>query len=305
MSNETDPATTFAELSALIEQLEQEPNAELRERALYAIQLVTEFYGEGLRAVMRALESAPQGHELTARLLESEVVRALLLIHGLMPVEVYDRTAAALESMREYFLSQGCQIELLGINDARAKVRLIRNGQQPAPIEFLKNEIEKALAAAAPELAGVEIEGFAQQIEATLQSAAALGRMIDKSRQPATQPLVQIRRGVSASPLSHGTWIPCIRAHGLSDGQFKIVKFKDVEVLICRIGGEFYAYRNSCAADKRPLDDALYELPMITCSCHGYRYDLRRGSCMEKPELKLESLPVMIEEERVKVAIST
>jgi nitrite reductase/ring-hydroxylating ferredoxin subunit len=74
-------------------------------------------------------------------------------------------------------------------------------------------------------------------------------------------------------------------------------------VLVCKIGGEFYAYRNGCADGGRPLDDALFESPMLTCSCHGYRYDLRRGLAVERPELRLARLPLKVEEDKVKVAL--
>ncbi len=45
---------------------------------------------------------------------------------------------------------------------------------------MLKAEIEKALSEVAPDLAGVEIEGLSEQLEATAKAAAALGRMIEK-----------------------------------------------------------------------------------------------------------------------------
>ena len=67
---------------------------------------------------------------------------------------------------------------------------------------------------------------------------------------------------------------------------------------------KFYAYRNACAEGQLPLDDALFESPMLTCLCHGYRYDLRhQGKCMEKPALRLASLAVIVEDEKVKVAL--
>jgi nitrite reductase/ring-hydroxylating ferredoxin subunit len=44
---------------------------------------------------------------------------------------------------------------------------------------------------------------------------------------------------------------------------------------------------------------------MLTCACHGYSYNLKRaGACLERPELRLESLPLKVEDDKVKVAIS-
>lgn len=102
-----------------------------------------------------------------------------------------------------------------------------------------------------------------------------------------------------------GTWVSVVRALGFDDGQFKVVNYAEINLLICKLDGEFYAYRNACAAGSdRPLDDALFDIPMLTCTCHGYNYDLRRaGVCVEKPELRLQSIPSKVEDDKVKVAL--
>lgn len=99
-------------------------------------------------------------------------------------------------------------------------------------------------------------------------------------------------------------WVPIIRARGFQPGHLRIVEFGDIGVLVCNVEGTFYAYRNACALGGRPLGDAIFEGPMLTCSCHGYRYDLRReGACIEKPDLHLYALPLMVEDDKVKVAL--
>ncbi|MGI8732030.1 MAG: Rieske (2Fe-2S) protein, partial [Pyrinomonadaceae bacterium] len=94
-----------------------------------------------------------------------------------------------------------------------------------------------------------------------------------------------------------------IRSQSIEDGEFKIVNFDDINVLILNLGGEFYAYRNACADGGRPLDDSLFQSPMLNCSCHGYGYDLRRGNCIERPDLKLTSVPVNLEDQKVKIGL--
>ncbi|MCA1603269.1 MAG: Rieske 2Fe-2S domain-containing protein, partial [Acidobacteria bacterium] len=61
--------------------------------------------------------------------------------------------------------------------------------------------------------------------------------------------------------------------------------------------------QNACAAGGRPLDDALFERPMLSCSCHGYEYDLRRGNCIERPDLQLKPIPLKLEDYKVKVGL--
>ncbi len=303
---ERDAEEMVERLNTLVEELENYPKREVREKALDLVQIILELYGEALRRIIVTLHSLPLKDQILGQLLSDEVVRAILLIHGLLPVELRDRVAAALDHLRPSLISQGCDVELLGITDGRARVRLIRKGSGAPPVATLKQEIEKALGEAAPDLLGIEIEGRPEQIEATARAAALLGSLIP-GRSDMSQPakLVQLKRGQTDEKGAGGTWVPVVRAIGFEDGRFKIIHYAEINLLVCKIGGEFYAYRNACAAGGRALGDALLESPMLTCSCHGYRYDLRRrGACVEKPELSLEYLPVKVEDNKVKVALS-
>lgn len=301
-----DAEQIIERLNALVRELEQYPDTEAREKALDLVQLILELYGESLRRILATLESHPLKDQMLSRMMGDEVIRAILLIHGLLPIELHERVAAALERLRPYLISQGCDVELVGVDDARARIRLIRKGSGAPPVVALKAEIEKALFETAPDLLGVDVEGMSEQIEATQKAAALLGKIIAPVRAESEQPpkLVQIK-GKSADKESCAeTWVALVRALGFQEGELKIVNYSDINVLISKIGGEFYAYRNACAAPpRRPLDDALFESPMLTCSCHGYRYDLRRGTSIENPELRLEQLHVKVEEDKVKVAL--
>ena len=292
-----------ARLNSLVEELEQYPDTEVRDKALDLVQIILQLYGESLRRIIATLESEPHREQILARLTGDEVIRSILLIHGLMPVNLYDRVAAKLNELRPYLVSQGCDVELLGIDDARARMRLMRSGKGAPPIAVLKGEIENALSEVAPDLAGVEIEGLSEQIEATAKAVAAIGRMIEKPPAEPTPALVQIKRKQTEARGPGNTWVPVIRSQSIEDGHFQIVNFKDIDVLIWKLDGEFYAYRNACAEGGKALDDALFESPMLSCSCHGYGYDLRRGNCIERPDLKLERVPLKLEDYKVKIAV--
>ncbi len=216
------------QLNALAQQLERYPDPEIREKALDLIQLILKLYGEGLRRILAALDSLSLKDEMLSRLAQDEVVRALLLIHGLLP-------AAEVEPERAGPASAGATPFAPGRAAAAHVAKLVRIG---------------------------------------------------------------------AAPQASGRWLSIIRTVDLEPERLRIVSFGEFNLIVCNIGGAFYAYRNGCAAGKRPLDDALFESPMLTCSCHGYRYDLRReGACMEMPGLRLEMLPVAVQDNVVKVAV--
>ncbi len=301
--NERNGEGLIAQLNLLVEELERYPDTTVRDKALDLVQIILQLYGESLTRIMAILESEPNGEQIVTRMANDEVIRSVLLIHGLLPGSLYDRVAAKLGDLRPYLVSQGCDVELLGIDDRRARMRLIRSGKGAPPIGVLKTEIEQALSEVAPDLEGVDIEGLSQQIEATAKTAAALGRMIEKPRTEAEPALVQIKRMPPKATAGTDKWVSVIRSQSIEDGQFKIVNFDDINVLIWRLGNEFYAYRNACAEGGRTLEDSVLDSPMLSCSCHGYAYDLRRGTCIERPDMKLEQVSLKLEDNKVRIAV--
>ncbi|MGI8836079.1 MAG: Rieske 2Fe-2S domain-containing protein [Pyrinomonadaceae bacterium] len=302
-TEEREGEELVARLNSLLEELEQYPDTEVREKALELVQIILRLYGESLRRMIATFEAEPQRDQILGRMANDEVIRSILLIHDLMPVNLYDRVAGKLNDLRPYLVSQGCDVELLGIDDARARMRLMRSGKGAPPIAVLKADIENALSEVAPDLAGIEIEGLSEKIEATAKVAAALGRMIEKPQQGSKPALVQIKRRQAEISSRENTWVPVIRSQSIEDGEFKIVSYEDINVLIMNLDGEFYAYQNACADGGRPLDDSLFQSPMLNCSCHGYGYDLRRGNCIERPDLKLTSVPVNLEDQKVRIGL--
>jgi Fe-S cluster biogenesis protein NfuA len=135
-------------------------------RAIAAVQAIVELYGEGLR---RIRDRAAGGEALE----EDELVAHLFLLHDLHPVSVEDRVAQALDEVRPYLGSHGGGVELLGVTDGVAHVRLegTCNGC-PSSTATLRHAIEESIARAAPELDGVDAEGVAEPAPQLLQIGA-------------------------------------------------------------------------------------------------------------------------------------
>lgn len=274
-------------LAALVEELEDYPDAEVREKALDLVQTTLHLYGEALRRMLKTLDSVEDREQIYARMFADDVVRAVLLVHGLLPTPLEHRVAHTIEGLRPFLLAQGCEVKLLGVENGRARLRLVRSGRGAPPIGALKLEIEKAFDAGAPDLLGIEVEGVDEPVEAP-------------------PPLVHIKRRSLQTAEVNGKWVSVIRAIGFDEGQVKTIKHADINLLVCKFSGEFYAYRNVCPAQpESALDDALIDGLLLTCRCHGFSYDLKRdGVCVERPELRLHSLPSKIEDDKVKVALS-
>src|SRR5215470_15893625 len=123
-----DAEELIERLNSLVEELELYPDTEVREKALDLVQLIIGLYGEALRRVLATIDTVPLKDQIISRMLSDEVIRAILLIHGLMPIALEDRVAAAINDVRPYLISQGADVELVGVTDGRARMRLIRKG---------------------------------------------------------------------------------------------------------------------------------------------------------------------------------
>ena len=84
----------------------------------------------------------------------------MLLAHDLYPVPLEDRVREALDSVRPYLESHDGDIELLGIADRVAQLRLKGSCDGcGASFATLEAAVETALRDAAPDLDGMDVEG--------------------------------------------------------------------------------------------------------------------------------------------------
>ena len=159
-----DPSAELVDrVQELTEQLEQVRDVHARTVADELVAAIMQLYGAGLERIVAALE-APGASAAEARdaLVDDGVVASLLLIHGLYPVDLETRVNEALDSVRPYMASHGGDVELLGVEDGVARLRLAGHCDGcPASESTLELTIRRALEEAAPDLEGLEVEGAA------------------------------------------------------------------------------------------------------------------------------------------------
>jgi Fe-S cluster biogenesis protein NfuA len=142
-----------ARIESLLQAIDGDP------KAVEAVQALVELYGEALSRLLAG--ASPTDDELLSH---------LLLVHDLHPVDVETRVRRALEDVRPYLDSHGGDVELLGVDDGVAHLRLegTCNGC-PSSAVTLRNAIEEAVMQAAPELERIEADGVAEPEPALLQ----------------------------------------------------------------------------------------------------------------------------------------
>ena len=98
--------------------------------------------------------------------------------------------------------------------------------------------------------------------------------------------------------------MPIIRADQVPANELRVVETGGINLLLCNVAGTIYAFQNACAEGKLPLAQSLLEDGVLTCSCHGYQFDVRqKGRGVTHSELRLEALPMRVENEVIKVAL--
>lgn len=67
----------------------------------------------------------------------------------------------------------------------------------------------------------------------------------------------------------------------MKDGELKMVKAGEREVLLAKVGQTYYAAEGRCPHMKGDLSRGTLSGTVITCPLHGSRFDLRDGSVVQ------------------------
>jgi hypothetical protein len=111
-------------IQELVEQVEALPDPAARALLHECLQSVLALHGQGFARVLKLVqEVGPDGQTAFDRLIHDNVVRGLLLIHGLHPIDLEIRLREALKKVRPYMESHGGNVELISLEDDVARLR--------------------------------------------------------------------------------------------------------------------------------------------------------------------------------------
>jgi hypothetical protein len=137
-----------------------------REPARALLEVVLDLHAVALARMTARIASSDPG--LLQDLAEDEVIRGVLLLHGVHPDSVEVRVERAVESLRPRFALLGLGLKLVKSNARLARVRVRWIAAPPARLDAaaLQEEIEAAIIEAAPDLETLDIEGLDETITA-------------------------------------------------------------------------------------------------------------------------------------------
>jgi Fe-S cluster biogenesis protein NfuA/nitrite reductase/ring-hydroxylating ferredoxin subunit len=272
-----EPEQLIARVQELTGRLEDLDDPACRGLAEELTAAVVQMYGAGLERIVELADAKTRDEMAT-----DDLVAGLLMIHDLYPVPIEERVMEALDSVRPYMESHGGNVELVGIEDGIAKLRLEGSCKScRASSSTLELAVRQALETAAPDLEGMDVEGIVEEEDA---SSGISGVPL---------PLVQMNGAPSWHTLAIDEPAGMVAAD-----------VAGVPLVVANVDGTLLAYRNTCADCGGPLDGGALEAGALRCPACGRSYFLpQAGRSMDDDHLQLEPVPLLREQEDIRVAL--
>jgi Fe-S cluster biogenesis protein NfuA len=157
-------------IEELLAELTAQAGPQVAATAEELVSCLVELYGAGLAGIVSIIGQDPEsGPQLMTKLAADPLVESLLLLHDLHPLGVADRVRRAISAVMQQLGPHAGQVELAGLDESGViHLRLERGShgcQSPAATQ---EALEQAVAVAAPEAAGIEIDVVAPAPELPL-----------------------------------------------------------------------------------------------------------------------------------------
>ena len=288
----TTPETSFEELAKRVDDAgaalaDLDPAARAVAEELQAA--VEAVHRAGLVKIVQAMRADDGARAVLFELVDDPAVHLLLSLHGIIRPDPVTHAGQVLDSVRPQLHSHGGDVSLVRVEDGTAYVRLegACNGCSMSSVT-LRNLVEEALVQGVPAISAVEV--VKDQPSPTLIPVESL-RI---GRDPAAEGWVRLG---PAADLPVGEISPATLTH---DGGV-------TEVIVVNIDQRLSAYRNECAHEALPLDDAVLDPGngTLTCPWHGFCFDASSGECLSAPGAQLEQLPLRVDDGDVWVRVGT
>lgn len=255
------------------------------------VRVLVEFYGAGLERIVEVV--AADRPDLLLTLAEDPLVETQLILHGLHPIGPDERIERALDQVRPYLGSHAGGVDYLGIDDdGIAHLRLGGSCHGcPSSTVTVRMTIEEAVLGAAPEVAGIEVEGQTEEPKPLLQIGLRPGLA---------------SASAAGSPAADGSpvWLHPSARDLPAPGHAAQVHLDGRPVLLCRIADTYYAYADCCPTCGGSLAGSTLIGDVLSCGSCRAAYDVRlAGRAMDRTGRHLDPLPLLDDVSGIRVAL--
>lgn len=238
----------------------------------------------GLVRIVRAMRADEAARPVLFELVDDPVVHLLLSLHGIVRPDPVTHANQVLESVRPQLHSHGGDVSLVRVEDGTAFVRLegACNGCSMSSVT-LRNLVEDALVQGVPAVTRVEV--------------------VKDQPSPTLIPLESLRIGRDAAA---DGWERLGPVADVAVDDLTVATVGGLSVIVVNVDHRLSAYRNECAHEALPLDEAVLDVSngTLTCPWHGFCFDATSGECLSAPGAQLEQLPLRVDDGDVWVRVT-
>jgi Fe-S cluster biogenesis protein NfuA/nitrite reductase/ring-hydroxylating ferredoxin subunit len=239
-------------------------------------------YGAGLARILDRLRATDP--DALRQMAADPLVGGLLMLHDLHPQDIAVRVEAALDGVRPYLASHGGGVQLLGVTEGVARLRLDGScdgcGSSRVTLQYA---VEGAVLEAAPEVTRIEVEGVDDMPRAPASGLIPAEALTMRRKQPEWEPL-------SASLDDIADVVTAYQVNGS-------------RLAVLRMEQQLYAYRDACPACGGSLAGARLERDMLDCPGCGRTYDVRHAGRSAEGGPSLDPVPLLQDPAGVRVAV--
>jgi Fe-S cluster biogenesis protein NfuA len=152
-------------IGGLVQEIESIADPAIRATTKDLVQSLMDLHGAALEKALEIVaETGETGMSIIDRLGRDSLVSSVLILYGLHPEDLESRVVKAVDRVRQQLRKQGCEVELLGVNDGAIRMR-VETGSHTcgSTAKTVQATLEAAMYDAAPDLTSLVIEGLEEK----------------------------------------------------------------------------------------------------------------------------------------------
>jgi Fe-S cluster biogenesis protein NfuA len=170
MPKQKEVETQIETIDKMVRALEEAKDPTLRDNAKELVQALMTLHGACLERILEVVgQSGESGKAIIDTFARDGIVKSVLLLYGLHPVDIKTRVLEALEKIRPSMRSHVGTVSFVGLDEA-GMVTLRMEGKSEccgSSASALKQAVEQAIYEAAPDISGIMMEGFVEKASTT------------------------------------------------------------------------------------------------------------------------------------------
>ena len=185
MADSKDFREDMQRIGELVQEIESIADPAVRASTKQLVQSIMDLHGAALeKALDLVAEAGEPGMQIIDQLGHDPLVSSVLILYGLHPEDIQTRVANAVEKIRPQMRKQGCEVEIVGVDDGVVRLRVQTASHTcGSTAKTMQAGLEGAIYDAAPDLTTLVIEGFEEK---PASGFVALDKLMAGSAAPST-----------------------------------------------------------------------------------------------------------------------